>query len=62
MKIKENDDTLLNLDFMFDPSVTQRIMAKIDRSEDVYVICDRLNQAIRGVSTCRQALADEAIA
>lgn len=28
---------------------TRKIMAKIDREEDIYVIADRLNQAIRDI-------------
>lgn len=46
MKRKENDDTLLDLDFMFDPSVTQRILAAIDRSDDPHLHIDIIRRAV----------------
>lgn len=43
---KERQDTLLNLDFEFDPSITQRVLAAIDRSEDPHLHIDILRRAI----------------
>ena len=42
MRRKENStDTLLNLDFMFDPSVTQRLLSsEVDRSDDPHLHID----------------------
>lgn len=31
---------------MRDPNITRRILAKVDREEDVYIILDRVRQAI----------------
>jgi hypothetical protein len=34
---------------MRDPNITRRILAKVDREEDVYIILDRVRQAINDI-------------
>lgn len=42
----DDEDTLLNLDFMFDPQITQRVLAAIDRSDDPHLHIDILRRAV----------------
>jgi hypothetical protein len=42
----EDADAILDLDFEFDPEITQRILAAIDRSEDPHLHIDILRRAV----------------
>lgn len=43
---EDDGDTLLDMDFEFNPEVTQRILAAIDRSEDPHLHIDILRRAV----------------
>lgn len=43
---RHDKDVLLDLDFLFDPMVTQRVLAAIDKSDDPHLQIDILRRAV----------------